>query len=60
MRTRVMRDVPVLIVIVDQVAGVATVTVRGEFGASAWSRLQDRLRWVAAYYPRRLVLDLRS
>jgi hypothetical protein len=53
-----MRDVPVLIAIVDQVAGVATVTVCGDFGSSSCSRLRDRLMWVAAFCPRRLVLDL--
>lgn len=53
-----MRDAPALIATVDHVAGVATVTVRGEFGSAAYSRLQDRLVWVAANRPRRLVLDL--
>ena len=53
-----MRDVPVLIAVVDQVAGVATVTVCGEFGFSTCFRLRDRLLWVAACCPRRLVLDL--
>src|SRR5215469_2351902 len=53
-----MRDVPALIATVDQVAGVATVTVRGEFGPSGYSRLQDRLVWVAENSPQKLVLDL--
>jgi anti-anti-sigma regulatory factor len=53
-----MRDVPALIATVDQVAGVATVTVRGEFGTSGYSRLRDRLVWVAENCPQRLVLDL--
>jgi hypothetical protein len=53
-----MRDVPALIVTVDQVAGVATVTVRGEIGPSAYSRLRDRLVQVADNCPQRLVLDL--
>lgn len=53
-----MRDAPALIATVDQVAGVATVTVRGEFEPFAYSRLRDRLRWVAENCPRRLVLDL--
>jgi anti-anti-sigma regulatory factor len=37
---------------------VATVTVRGEFGPSSYSRLRDDLLWVAANGPQRLVLDL--
>ena len=53
-----MPDVPVLIALVDQVARVATVTVYGEFGSSTCSRLRDCLMRVAAYCPRRLVLDL--
>jgi len=53
-----MRDVPALIATVDQVARVATVTVRGEFGPSGYSRLLDRLVWVAENCPQRLVLDL--
>ena len=53
-----MRDVPPLVATVDQVAGVATVTVRGEFGPSGYSRLRDRLVWVAGNCPQRLVLDL--
>ena len=53
-----MRDVPALIATVDQVAGVATVTVRGELGSSGYSRLLDRLVWVAENCPQRLVLDL--
>jgi hypothetical protein len=53
-----MRDELALIVTVDQAAGVATVTVCGEFGPAAYCRLQDRLGWVAANCPRRLVLDL--
>src|SRR5438046_415406 len=56
-RTWAMRDMSALIVTVDQVAGVATVTVRGEFGPSAYSRLRDRLVWVAENCPQRLVLD---
>jgi anti-anti-sigma regulatory factor len=47
-----------LIATVDQAAEVATVTVRGEFDTSAYSRLRDDLLWVAANCPRRLVLDL--
>ena len=46
-----------LIATVDQVAGVATVTVRGELSPSACSRLRDRLVWVAQNCPQRLVLD---
>jgi len=42
----------------DQVPGVATVTVRGESGPSAYARLRDNLLWVAANGPRRLLLDL--
>jgi hypothetical protein len=57
-RTWAMWNVPALIATVDQVAGVATVTVRGEFSPSAYSRLRDRLVWVAENCPRRLVLDL--
>jgi len=53
-----MGDVPALIASVDQVAGVATVTIRGEFGSSAYSRLRDRLVWVAENCPQKLVLDL--
>jgi hypothetical protein len=53
-----MRDVPVLIATVDQVAGAATVTVCGEFGPSTYPLLRDRLTWVAGTCPRRLVLDL--
>jgi|SRR5215471_16263854 len=53
-----MRDAYALIAAVDQETGVATVTVRGEFGPSAYSRLQADLLWVAANCPRRLVLDL--
>ena len=53
-----MRDMPALIATVDQVAGVATVTIRGEFGPSSYSRLRDRLVWVAGNGPQRLVLDL--
>jgi hypothetical protein len=52
-----MRDAPALIVSVDQVAGMATVTVHGEFGPSASSRLRDRLVRVAGNCPQRLVLD---
>lgn len=55
-----MRDAPALIAIVDQVAGVATVTVCGEFDAFTFSRLRDRLVWVAGSSPRYLVLDLGS
>jgi hypothetical protein len=50
-----MRNMPALIATVDQVAREATVTVRGEFSPSAYSRLQDRLAWVAQNCPRRLV-----
>jgi len=53
-----MRNSYALIATVDQATGVATVTVRGEFGPSAYSRLQSDLLWVAANCPRRLVLDL--
>ena len=53
-----MRDVSALIATVDQVAGVATVMVRGEFGPPGYSRLQDRLVWVAENCPQKLVLDL--
>jgi len=53
-----MRDASALIATVDHVAGVATVTVRGELGAFTYSRLRDRLVWVAENCPRRLVLDL--
>lgn len=53
-----MRDKPALIAFVDQVAGVATVTVCGEFDAFTFSRLRDRLVWVAGSCPRHLVLDL--
>ena len=53
-----MRDVPALIATVDQVAGVATVTVHGECSPSAYYRLQDRLVWVTQSCPQRLVLDL--
>lgn len=53
-----MRDAPALIAIVDQVAGVATVTVCGEFDAFTFSRLRDRLVWVAGSCPQRVVLDL--
>lgn len=53
-----MRDASALIATVDYVAGVATVTVRGELDASSYSRLRDRLAWVAENGPRRLVLDL--
>lgn len=53
-----MRDAPTLIAFVDQVAGVATVTVCGEFDAFTFSRLRDRLVWVAGTCPRHLVLDL--
>jgi anti-anti-sigma regulatory factor len=42
----------------DQIPGVATVTVRGEFDPSAYARLRDDLLWVAANGPRRLLLDL--
>jgi hypothetical protein len=53
-----MRDGLALIATVDQVAGVASVTVCGEIGSSAYCRLRDRLVWVAANCPRRLALDL--
>jgi hypothetical protein len=53
-----MRDASALIATVDQMAGVATVTVRGELEPSTYSRLRDRLVWVAENCPRRLVLDL--
>ena len=53
-----MRNGLALIANVDQAAGVATVTVRGEFDTSAYSWLRDDLLWVAANCPRRLVLDL--
>ena len=53
-----MRDAPALIAIVDHVAGVATVTVCGEFDAFTFSRLRDRLTWVVADNPQLLVLDL--
>ena len=53
-----MRDVPALIATVDQVAGVATVTVCGEFDSPAYYRLRDRLVWVAENCPQKLVLDL--
>lgn len=53
-----MRDVPALIATVDQVAGVATVTVHGELEPFTFSRLRDRLRWVAQNCPDRLVVDL--
>lgn len=53
-----MRDAPALIAVVDQVTGVATVTVCGEFDALTLSRLRDRLVWVGGTSPRRLVLDL--
>lgn len=55
-----MRDAPALIAVVDQVAGVASVTVCGEFDAFTFSRLRDRLVWVAGNCPQRLVLDLGS
>jgi len=53
-----MRDAPALIATVDQVAGVATVTVRGEFEPFTYSRLRERLMWVAENCPQRLVLNL--
>jgi anti-anti-sigma regulatory factor len=53
-----MRDASALIATVDRVAGVATVTVRGELEPPTYSRLQDRLMWVTENGPRRLVLDL--
>jgi hypothetical protein len=54
-----MQDTLALTATVDPAAGVATVTVRNrEFGPSAYSRLRDDLRWVAANGPQRLVLDL--
>jgi hypothetical protein len=53
-----MRDASALIATVDQVAGVATVTIRGELEPPIYSRLQDRLVWVAENCPRRLMLDL--
>jgi anti-anti-sigma regulatory factor len=53
-----MQDALALIAAVDQAAGVATVTVRGEFDPSGYSRLRDDLLWVAANGPQRLVLDL--
>jgi hypothetical protein len=53
-----MQDTLALIATVDQAAGVATVTVRGEFGPAGYARLQDDLLWVAANCPPRLVLDL--
>jgi len=53
-----MQDALTLIATVDQAAAVATVTVRGEFGPAAYSRLLDRLAWAAAHHPRQLVLDL--
>jgi anti-sigma B factor antagonist len=53
-----MRDASALIATVDRVAGVATVTVRGELEPPTYSRLQDRLTWVVENGPRRLVLDL--
>jgi anti-anti-sigma regulatory factor len=57
-RTWAMRDASALIATVDQAAGVATVTVRGEFRPSTYSRLQDRLVWAAENCPQRLVVDL--
>jgi anti-anti-sigma regulatory factor len=53
-----MRGGLALIATVDRAAGVATVTVRGELGPAADSRLRDDLLWVAANHPRRLVLDM--
>ena len=53
-----MGDALALIATVDQAAGVATVTVRGEFGPAGYARLRDDLLWVVANCPRRLVLDL--
>lgn len=53
-----MRDAPALMATLDQMAGVATVTVYGDFDAFTFSRLRDRLVWVAANGPRLLVLDL--
>ena len=53
-----MRNTLALIATVDQAAGVATVTVRGEFGPAGYARLRDDLLWVVANCPRRLVLDL--
>ena len=46
-----MRDTLDLIAAVDQVPGVATVTVRSEFGPSSHSRLRDDVLWVAATCP---------
>lgn len=53
-----MRDTPALIATVDQAAGVATVTVRGELDPVSCARIQDRLAWVAESGPQRLVLDV--
>jgi len=53
-----MRNGLALVATMDQVPGVATVTVRGDFGPSAYARLRDDLLWVAANGPRRLLLDL--
>jgi hypothetical protein len=53
-----MQDASALIATVDQVAGVAIVTVRGELEPPIYSRLQDRLVWVAENGPQRLMLDL--
>ena len=53
-----MRNGLALVATMDQIPGVATVTVRGEFGPSAYARLRDDLLWVAANGPRRLLLDL--
>jgi hypothetical protein len=42
----------------DQAAGVATVTVRGDFDPITLARLRDRLAWMAGNCPQQLVLDL--
>lgn len=47
-----------LVATVDQVAGVATVSVRGDLDPVSYARLRDRLAWVAEAGPRRLVLNL--
>lgn len=53
-----MRHPPSLIVTVDWSVGVATVAVQGELDAETCAQLRDRLVWVAASNPGRLVLDL--
>jgi len=47
-----------LITTVDQLSGLATVTVCGGFGLSSFALFRDRLAWVAEHCPQRLVLDL--